>query len=746
MRSAQTLQRARTALRMFGSARRVRALLALAQLLRPVAQSASTVFCASNIWLGVALGAALGLLPQYLLAAVAGTLMAHALARMVSLPEVLLADGSLTYNAMLAALAVAWITREAGLAPWTFVALLAATIAVTLALSAALLHFLPRVVGLPPLSLAFVLVFGSLLTLFPAWSAASMQALFELPGLPDGVPQLLAGFLTSLGTVLFMPHPFAGLSVAIALLAWSRLALLFAAAGYVAGMAVVWSLGQLGVPYHGAAAAHNYLLAGLALGAVYFVPSRASLALAAAAGAGAALAAAVLQRLLQGSGWEYLPLPFILTVWAALSALRLRVDTGALAPAVHAAPNAEALWRGHARDTARFPAAGEAHLLLPAAGVLTVTQGFAGKLSHRGPWQHALDFELRDAAGLAHARGAGARLEDFHTFGLPVGAPDAGTVLRVVDDVNDNAPGICNFARSWGNHVVLRLDGGAQVTLAHFRHKGIHVVPGQRVAAGQLLGECGNSGRSPVPHIHLQVQAGPHPGAPTLPFRIANYLQHDADGARWMAAGVPPEGARVSAALAHPALLGCLARMAPGRSVFQVRSANGSPGVEVVDCALDEAGRHVFTAGRGRLVGLAGINAWNVLECDSANSRVLWLFGLGLPRAPYASAPAMWWQDRVDWHLPGATWLARLHAAVAGFIGPFAGWRGLRTVSRYVGAVDSGVVRVHTVLEAGFAPAGVLPDSIEVALEPVRGVTALAAHGGGHDIDIRLVSFEPAAF
>ncbi|NOZ04709.1 MAG: hypothetical protein GXO92_08965, partial [FCB group bacterium] len=47
------------------------------------------------------------------------------------------------------------------------------------------------------------------------------------------------------------------------------------------------------------------------------------------------------------------------------------------------------------------------------------------------------------------------------------------------------------------------------------------VVPGQQVQRGALLGYCGNSGRSPVPHIHLQLQSNPALGAPTLPVVFA---------------------------------------------------------------------------------------------------------------------------------------------------------------------------------------------------------------------------------
>ncbi len=759
--------------------------------LRPTANAAATVFCASSIGLGAALGAALGLVPLYLAAAIGGTLIAHALARAVRLPDALLADGSLTYNVLLASLAVAWITREVPVGAVTFMALLTVTAAMTLALSAALLQWVPRVAGLPPLSIAFSLVFGSLITLFPDWSAASVLAppafwqwpeglstLFALL-LPQTLVDLATGFLRSLGTVLFLADPFAGLLVAIALAGWSRLALLFAFTGYAGGMIVVAALTHLGVVFHGAAAAHNYLLAGMALGAVYFVPSRGTLLLAAFAGACAALAAAVVQRLLHGSGWEFLPLPFILTVWVMLCALRLRSEPGALVPAAFAARNPEGLWREHARHAARFPQGAQAHLALPsaaqgAARILTVTQAFDGALSHRGAWRHALDFEVHDSGDLPHARGTGMRIEDFYTFGVPVCAPGAGTVLRAVTDVADNLPGACNFAHNWGNHVVLQLDCGTCITLAHFREQGIRVAVGQRVAAGEVLGECGSSGRSPVPHIHLQAQAGANPSAPTVPFRLANYLSYssaaqsasEADGAagvRWVASGVPVTGERVAAVVTDARVQAALAQIAPGRSMFWVSCDDRSAVLEMLDCRIDEAGHHVFCNGDGTLTCAAAPQAWEALHCTPGTSQLIGLLGLVLARAPYANAPALWWDDHVDWHAAPATWRARLVQGLRDLAAPFTGWQGVRVECRYVhgatGSCRTGAasaagagaahevrdthIRIHARVHAPRAlRAAALPSAVEVTLEPVRGVTAVRAWIAGGVIDYRLASFQ----
>jgi murein DD-endopeptidase MepM/ murein hydrolase activator NlpD len=78
--------------------------------------------------------------------------------------------------------------------------------------------------------------------------------------------------------------------------------------------------------------------------------------------------------------------------------------------------------------------------------------------------------------------------------------------------------------RVLGNHVVLDLGGGVYAVLAHLRRGSVRVRPGDRVATGQQLAECGNSGNSSEPHLHFQLMD--HPSvllAAGLPLRFERY-------------------------------------------------------------------------------------------------------------------------------------------------------------------------------------------------------------------------------
>jgi hypothetical protein len=146
------------------------------------------------------------------------------------------------------------------------------------------------------------------------------------------------------------------------------------------------------------------------------------------------------------------------------------------------------------------------------------------------------------------------RPEEFPGFGRPIHAPADGVVVRACgwqrDHWSRNSwPGLVflifeGFARSLlsplsgrfvlGNHVVLDLGDGVYAAFAHLKRGSVRVRRGRRVMAGEVLGECGNSGNSSEPHLHFQLMD--HPSAVIaagLPFTFP----YEADGER--RTGVP---------------------------------------------------------------------------------------------------------------------------------------------------------------------------------------------------------------
>jgi urea transporter len=709
----------------------------LATPLLEVSRAASSIFLCGSWKVGALLCATLLLSPRYFAFAIAATLLGSGLAKLLHLPAAMRKDGTLLYNVFLSALAVAWITRNTTLPPTAIYGMLAVATVYTLLLSAALWHWFPLKAGLPPLSVAFVVTFGTLLTFFPLAAAASASLPLALPAEPP-LPFVVAAFLRSMGTILFLPNVWAGLAVTLAILVWSRVAMINAIAGYAGGILIVKLLEACGLQWFGWFAGHNYLLAGMALGAVYFVPSWSSLALAFVGGSVAALHVAAVQHFLRGSGWEYLPLPYLLTIWSMLCCLRLREKSGSLLPTVGTFENPEAAAASIALANIRFPHRTETHVLLPTSREVTVTQGFDDKLSHRGDWKHALDFEVHDAADNACPPGCDDDLSRYYTQGLEIRAPGTGEVLHVIDSVADNAPGGCNFAQNWGNYLILRLDYGGIIKLAHFTKNGIVVKTGQRVGAGDLLGYCGNTGRSPVPHIHLHAQTTTETGAPTTPFCLTNFFTRTETGVRWNFASVPKVGARIAPATVSHTVLGTLAHLAPGVATYRLHSSHPShhSHSESLHTTLDDSGRYLFKSGRDSLTAILGLHALQITQSSlGGHSQLLRLLSFAMPTVPFAYQSGMNWEDCVALSSKPHGW------AWTGVFSPYLGHPTQRVITRH--SLHPTIQRLHLATTLPDAPAD-LPHEIEFTLEPIRGLTDLQARFETHTLSFTQTSFTPA--
>lgn len=138
---------------------------------------------------------------------------------------------------------------------------------------------------------------------------------------------------------------------------------------------------------------------------------------------------------------------------------------------------------------------------------------------------YAIDFVPVDAHGwTAPFRLASMILTEaptrFPGFGRPILAPISGVVVAVHDGEPDHdayrgLPSIGyaltqgrRAADGWlglaGNHVVIQVEAGPVVVLCHLRRDSITVTCGQPITAGSVVAQCGNSGNSTEPHLHLQ--------------------------------------------------------------------------------------------------------------------------------------------------------------------------------------------------------------------------------------------------
>ena len=159
-------------------------------------------------------------------------------------------------------------------------------------------------------------------------------------------------------------------------------------------------------------------------------------------------------------------------------------------------------------------------------------------------------------------------VERYVGFGRPILAPADGIVVRTHDGEVDHegrrsqlalvpyALGQAARLRAGpaavaGNHVVIALaDRRAFVALVHLRRASLRVAVGSAVVAGEVLAECGNSGNSTEPHVHLQVTDGPEmASARGLPVSFRPFLEWVRGEAepQLRHSGLPAEGSVVEA-------------------------------------------------------------------------------------------------------------------------------------------------------------------------------------------------------
>ena len=681
---------------------------------------------------GLLILAALAVEPNHIVGGFLGLLMAEGCLAAVGNQDPARA-ATVKANAILAAIAASWLIAPTQQPLYEATFLILAVAGATAMTSAAITRALAGS-SVPALSTSFVIAFGILLTLLPNRAA---QAALNEPfwPFPIGIVGWLDSFLRSMGMIFFSPRPASGVLVLAALLVWSRAMTFSGIVGWTAGILTAQALAALGFHWLWLFGAHNSFIAAMLLGSVFYLPSRVTLLMAILAGISAAVLTLVVQTAFVDTGWAFSPLPSLTTVWIAVLAFSDRPKHHPIVTTLRRDLPPEQAWQRATLTEARFGAPLPL-VAVPLAGVVTVSQSFNGPISHRGSWRHGIDFEMSADAGRPSS-----------ILGATVYCPADGIVERIGDGIPDNPIGVSNYSQNWGNHIIIRMDQGSRLMLAHLAQGSVAVVPGQRVALGQELAVVGNSGRSPMPHLHVHVQSGPLLGAPTTPFRLANYVQSasgTATAAIWIRASIPDCGNLVRAALSVPAVFRVAAGVAPGTGLWRITTAgtipypfSKFPRTERLLTTLDAAGNHSVTDSHGgRLTMRADADGLRVYSVVGRPGLVLRLWAMAVPILPYCAVPGLTWSDRVD--PPPITLLERILDAAAPYL-----FRSLPIVHLNCIQIPD-ETQGEVVIEAQLPGYKMnFPERLTARLAPIKGPVALEAHFENGSIAAELISFGP---
>lgn len=163
-----------------------------------------------------------------------------------------------------------------------------------------------------------------------------------------------------------------------------------------------------------------------------------------------------------------------------------------------------------------------------------------GVITHRGSFQSvngglydaqrfAIDYlRLNEAGELV--TGDPSVVENYANYGAEVLAVADATVVAVLEDLDDQVPGVLpdpttiTLETVDGNHVVLDLGDGNYAFYAHLQRDSVPVEPGDKVTRGQVLGLLGNTGNTSAPHLHFHVMDRPSVlGSEGLPYVIDGF-------------------------------------------------------------------------------------------------------------------------------------------------------------------------------------------------------------------------------
>jgi len=361
-------------------------------------------------------------------------------------------------------------------------------------------------------------------------------------------------YFKSMGAIFFQYNLIAGVAISFGLLLFSRISFLFSVIGFATGYFFYLFVDGNFTDLHYSYIGFNFILTAIALGSFYLIPSFYALIVVLFVIPLTALFISAFGSLFALMQLPLYSLPFNIVVLMMIVVLRQRWQTTGPQLVIEQQFSPEKNLYTWENRKERFKFLWYYPIDLPFMGTWHIPQGHDGAITHQGVFRHAWDFDIRDHHHSSYL-GDGFQLNDYYCYAKPVIAPADGEVVHLVDDVEDNPIGISNVVKNWGNTLVIKHLDGLYSALSHLKPASITVKVGDRIKKGQILAQCGSSGRSPEPHLHFQIQATPHVGSATLLYPLAHYVSEQQDGSKQLHLfEIPKEGEAIQALNTHPLL------------------------------------------------------------------------------------------------------------------------------------------------------------------------------------------------
>jgi hypothetical protein len=193
---------------------------------------------------------------------------------------------------------------------------------------------------------------------------------------------------------------------------------------------------------------------------------------------------------------------------------------------------------------------------------------------------------------------------------------------------------------TWGNYVTIYDERGFYVSISHLMKDSITVKEGDWVEKGAFIGKCGNSGYSPQPHIHAQVQKTDRITSDTLPFSFISYTVKNA----FMGNDLPVRNTVVEPLYEDKSIERKTSFMIGDRFKYDIRKKGRKTGELALTVKSAPDGTFYFDSGKGVLYFGKFDGAFYVYRVEGKD-RCLEAMFTALPRMPLGSRNGLTWSD-----------------------------------------------------------------------------------------------------
>ncbi len=483
--------------------------------------SYSQIFFSNRLWFGIAALGASFIVPEVGATGLGGVVISNVLAILLNLDEEKIHNGTYGFNGILFGTAAAYFYE---ITPFlVFVIFL--FIIMTFFIAAVLENLFYQLFNLPGLSLPFIVSFYIFIIFLTNFENVGLRGInFAETELLVSLPSEVLTYLKSFALILFQSNVLSGVVILIIVLLFSRVMVINSIIAFTLNFLLLNMLFSDPSYTIVILSSLNAIITAFALGGSLIILSRKSIFLLLLSTSMIIIFTGFFSKFLDIYYLPVLVLPFNMVVLSTIYSLKFRQEHTDLVLLYFKPGSPEENYYYHRNRRSRFDKFKKVFPEMPFFGEWFITQGFEGKHTHKDAWKYAWDFEIKDENSKLY-RDEGNLKPDYYCYNTPVAAPLDAEVVRVIDNIPDNKIGDVNLKSNWGNTIILKHDEGLYSSLSHLKMNSFRVKPGDFVKKGELLAHCGNSGRSPIPHLHFQFQLTDKLGDKTTKFPFAHFLE-----------------------------------------------------------------------------------------------------------------------------------------------------------------------------------------------------------------------------